>query len=594
VRQNEAGTRHYIATDELEKLPDLPIVEWNARREIEALPPQLAAHARVAAVLGVDFSVGEMDALAAALERAGLAEDMLLDPSVGIARLVDAKILRRHQNGRFDFRYPLLRDTIYATVAEGRRGVLHAAAFEVYEAATEMPAARRRPRLALHAARSGQTERAVTEYLLLGRALLRAQAYLPAEAAFGSALEHLGTQVDGRSVEAARGRALMRFRLGRNEDAIGDLQLAREHARALGDAALQADIMLDEATVLDWRYKVDESAALVQAAQALVQDPGPLLEVRLASNLTRVLHRSGDAENCVRIGAQAAEKAARLGDEGYEAQVITLLMIGPDCCRLGRFEDSERYFETVIAQAQAHSDLHHLAAAYVNRSFLWFSLDRIERVVGDLGSAIAIARKIGDPFLEATAINNLAQVLYWAGGEHAGADGPAGAGGSLERAAEHAARSRELAVQLWGEADPSVMGAELLMARIEAYRSRYDEAARLVRSIRALQARCAGQEATTVGWGPAEHVMLEALELATSGADDSAWAAHAARAAAVDLQPEDRLELLEFRATAALRSGRTAQARTLYAELVALARQHRNLMSGRVLRDHAGRFGSAA
>jgi hypothetical protein len=216
-------------------------------------------------------------------------------------------------------------------------------------------------------------------------------------------------------------------------------------------------------------------------------------------------------------------------------------------------------------------------------------------VVGDLESAIAIARKIGDPFLEATAINNLAQVLYWAGGERAGNDGPADAGGSLERAAEHAARSRELAVQLWGEADPSVMGAELLMARIEAYRSRYDEAARLVRSIRALQVRGTGQETTTVGWGPAEHLMLEALELVTtSGADESSWAPHAARVAAADLQPEDRLELLEFRATAALRSGRTEQARALYGELVALARQHRNLMSGRVLRDHAGRFGSAA
>jgi serine/threonine protein kinase/tetratricopeptide (TPR) repeat protein len=582
VRKNQAGARYYVATDELDKLPDLPIVEWNARREIEALPPQLAAHARLAAVLGVDFSVGEMDALASALERAGLAEDMQLDPSVGIARLVDAKILRRHRNGRFDFRTPLLRDTIYETVRADRRQHLHAAAFEVYEAAADMPASRRGPRLALHAARSGQTERAAQEYLQLGQQSLEAQAYLPAEAAFGSALECLGKSGDARLVTAARGRGLMRFRLGRNEDAVRDLTLAREHAHGLGDAPLEADIMLDEATVLDWRYKVEESAALVRAAQQLVAEPDALLEVKLASNLTRVLHRAGDAERCVSIGAEAAEKAARLGDRGYEARVITLLMVAPDYCKLGRFEDAERCFETIIAQAEAHSDLHHLAGAYINRSMLWFPLGRLDRLVRDLESAIGIARKIGDPFLEANALNNLAQVQYWSGSED-----------ELEAAARHAARGLELAMQLWGQRAAAVLGSELLLARIEAYRGQDEEAARLVRSIRARMAAAGGDQAG-VGWGPGDEVVLEALELATSGADEARWAVHAAQAAAIELQHEDRLELLECRATAALRAGRTEHGRALYAQAAELARESQNLMSGRVLRNYARRFGTAA
>jgi eukaryotic-like serine/threonine-protein kinase len=596
VRQNEAGTRHYVATDELEKLPDLPIVEWNARREIEALPPQLAAHARLASVLGVDFSLGEMDALASALERSGLAQDMQLDPSVGIARLVDAKILRRHHNGRFDFRYPLLHDTIYETVGPDRRALLHRAAFEVYEAATDMPSARRRPRLALHAARSGQTERAAQEYLSLGRELLRAQAYLPAEAAFGSALEHMAGFDDARgAIAAARGRGLMRFRLGRNEDAIGDLQLAREHARVLGDHALEADIMLDEATVLDWRYRIDESAALVKAAHELIRDPDALLEVRLASNLTRVLHRAGDAEGSVSLGVQAAEKAARLDEAGYEAWVITLLMVAPDCCALGRFAEAERYFDTLIARAEAHSDLHHLAAAYVNRSTLWAALDRLDRVVRDLESATAIARKIGDPFVEANALNNLAQVLYWSGGDpDRGEVEGTQSGDELQHAADRAARGLALARQLWGDGAPAVMGSELLLARIAAYRGHYDDAARLARSIRARQSMTAGQESAHVGWSPGDDVVLEALELATSGADETHWAAHAARAAAMELPHEDRLELLELRASAAMRSGAAAQARALYEEAVKLATESHNLMSGRVLRNYARRFGSAA
>jgi serine/threonine protein kinase/tetratricopeptide (TPR) repeat protein len=599
VRQNETGTLHYIATDVLDKLPDLPIVQWNARREIEALPPQLAGHASLASVLGVDFSIGEMDALAAALERAGMPESMQLDPSAGIARLVDAKILRRHRNGRFDFRHPLLRDTIYETLSADRRKPLHAAAFEVYEAATDLPAARRRPRLALHAARSGQTERAVQEYLILGQELLEAQAYLPAEAAFGAGLDCLSNSSDdARKVIAARGRGLMRFRLGRIEDAIGDLRLARERAHALGDPALEADIMLDEATVLDWRYKVEESAALVRAAEQLVRDPDPLLEVRLASNLTRVLHRADDPEGCVRVGAQAADKAAYLGAAGYESRVITLLMVAPDCGKLGRFEEAEQYFETIIRQAEEHSDLHHLAAAYVNRSTVWFTLDRLDRGVDDLHAATEIARKIGEPFVEAIALNNLAMVLYASGGQ-GGNDELAGEDereANLQRASEHAARCTELSLQLWGEHSAQVMDAELLKARISNYRDEPEEAVRLAGSIRARQAAAAAAGVDPgEGWGLNADLLLEAIELATSVTAhgvEARWNAHAERVAAAELQPEDRLELLECRAVATLREGRNEPAQALYAEALRLACESQNLVSGRVLRNYARCFGA--
>src|SRR5262249_41084332 len=38
VRRAENGTGYYLATDELDRLPDLPIVQWTASREVEALP----------------------------------------------------------------------------------------------------------------------------------------------------------------------------------------------------------------------------------------------------------------------------------------------------------------------------------------------------------------------------------------------------------------------------------------------------------------------------------------------------------------------------------------------------------------------------
>ncbi len=51
VRKSDMGA-WVLATDELERLPDLPLVQWLASRETESLPPDLLAHARLASVLG--------------------------------------------------------------------------------------------------------------------------------------------------------------------------------------------------------------------------------------------------------------------------------------------------------------------------------------------------------------------------------------------------------------------------------------------------------------------------------------------------------------------------------------------------------------
>ncbi|HWN66371.1 MAG TPA: protein kinase, partial [Haliangium sp.] len=55
IRPRARGDAWYLATDELDKLPDMPRVEWLAERELAALPAELAAHARLLAHLGADF-----------------------------------------------------------------------------------------------------------------------------------------------------------------------------------------------------------------------------------------------------------------------------------------------------------------------------------------------------------------------------------------------------------------------------------------------------------------------------------------------------------------------------------------------------------
>ena len=126
------------------------------------------------------------------------------------------------------------------------------------------------------------------------------------------------------------------------------------------------------------------------------------------------------------------------------------------------------------------------------------------------------------------------------------------------------------------------------MARIANYRGRSDEAARLVRRIRERE----GEDG--FGWTPGDSVLLEGLELAVTGSDEGGWAAHAKKAAEMELEHEDRLELLECQAIAALASDRQAAARSLYEQAARLARENQSLMSGRVLRNYARHFGTAA
>ncbi len=122
VRKSDRGG-WILATDELERLPDLPLVQWLASRETESLPPDLLAHARLASVLGSEFSADEVEGVLQELERGGTPAETQLDASVGLRRLSETGILARHRGGRVSFRHSLLRETVYQSVESHRARV---------------------------------------------------------------------------------------------------------------------------------------------------------------------------------------------------------------------------------------------------------------------------------------------------------------------------------------------------------------------------------------------------------------------------------------------------------------------------------------
>jgi tetratricopeptide (TPR) repeat protein len=575
VRKAERGTGYYLATEELDKLPDTPILQWNAMREIEALPRQLAGHARLVSVLGASFTVSEVEALASALERSQVPDDMQLDASVGVQRLVDSGILVRHPHELFDFRQDSLRDTIYKLVPDAQRTRLHRAAFEAYRTLA-LPENVRLPRLALHAARCGEREFAASAYLELARHDVRAQAYLVADAAFSGALDNL-PEGDERTVDAARGRGLMRWRLGRHQEALIDLRRARQLAHARGSLERELETMLDEATVLDWAREFSASTVLVRSVEAMNVPLSELLQARLAMGIARCHLRQGELEATIRVGNQAVPLAAALGDEGYETRIIAELMVATCYAASGALAEAERSFDQLIAEAESRGDLHHVSAALGNRALLWHGLRDVERLFADLERSAQLGRELGEAPLEFVGVYNLAESEYVLN--------------RLAAAREHAQRMLALSKQQFGDINREVSTSELLLARIALYDDDLPRAGKLAQNIRQRVAcgRAAGDAEAELD--PSSEILLEMVELGASAAPPGAWRELLERARSVELQPMELMELLERAALALAQLGEWTAGRELYREALELSQQKPTLINERVSRRLEPIFG---
>ena len=135
-----------------------------------AWPPELAAHARLCALLGVDFAEDEVEGVLSELERTVRRPASWMPTCAWIAhvatrQLVSMGLFKRQRGGRAAFRHSLLRAAVEKSVSDRLRAEVHAAAFRFYRAATGLEDGVRLPRLALHAAGAGYRAEAAPVYL---------------------------------------------------------------------------------------------------------------------------------------------------------------------------------------------------------------------------------------------------------------------------------------------------------------------------------------------------------------------------------------------------------------------------------------------
>jgi eukaryotic-like serine/threonine-protein kinase len=567
VRRQPKGDGYSLATDEIERLPELPILDWIADSEIDALAPSLRAHARLVALLGADISIPEIEGVLRRLDREGHAGEFPLDARVGVARLLAAGVLIPHQHGRVGFRHALGREAIARKVPPDLRRRIHHAAYEYYRDAPAIAEERRLLQAAHHAEQAGLVAIAESAHLALAERARARHAYLEAERLYSRAIE----PPSAPPVTAYRGRGLMRYRLGRSHDALVDLARAREMAETSGDAATLVDILLDEATVLDWTDEYKSAEERVERAAALAPAVvSPALEARLLLGLGRTLHRGSREDAAAAMLERAAALAESLGDECYETLGVSLLLLGFILQGLGRLDDARAALDRAISLCESHGDVIHLVTAINNRGLLWACLGDKERMAADLARVVVLARDLGQPSLELFGEYNLGEYL------HLMDDGDA--------AAPHIRRAAAIEARRDGDAGRPVVA--LLEARFQLYRGAYDEARAIVERIRERQARARAGGHTDQLFMPSEEVLCSMIELATRDATPREWDTLEARSAHSSVGQE-RVEVLESRAITAARRGRNAEARGALDKALAAAARIPNVMGARLRRRAA-------
>jgi len=451
---------HFLDTTAIDTLP-IALGPWLAARELAGHGVELIALARVCAILGDEFEPGEVAAVVERVERSGGASTTI-DVDVGLAELAGAGILVASGRG-WAFRQALLQEGVYATTNEDERRALHQAALELWS--TRGP---RDPgvaeRVARHAEAVGELRVAARAFTTLGERANQEHRTLDALLAWQGAVRNLDVR-DQQRARALLGRARALYRLQRVRNALDDLDAALPIAHGLGDARLEIEVLLEQATALDWSEDFAGSAEVAERAIARHRQAGIAeLQPEIALARVRIMFRQARFAEAIALFDEVVALAR--SEDRLETETIALLMFGVTLAEAKQFDRAEVVFRELIELCELLDDRFHLGVAYANRIILWTTLGQVERAEADLATAMQLARETGHAALERIATHNLAELRLWLGALDE-AVGLARRGLSLQR----------------GHGEGALWVDQLLLARVLAARGELGEARDLLDDI---------------------------------------------------------------------------------------------------------------
>ena len=442
VRADPGSGAWYVAADELLDGSGAPLFEQLVAQRMRALPLNIRSVARLAALCGTEVTTAHFGAVFQHLD----ADFRSLDAGACLARLTRAGLMEQSTSGPYHFRHPHLRDALERGLTPELAAAFHRALAQTLEAKTSRTDAEEE-RLAGHHAARGEAARASTLYAQLGERARRSHRDAEGERLYSLALLELPAEEAPLREEVLFGRGRVRYRIQRYREALVDFQTARGLAKARGDTVREVELLLEEATGLDWLE--DFGRSLVVTEEALlraesVSSAAMTLWCALARG--RVAVRRGDFP----LARAALEEVARSVDAEGKSRLIARIMLGAVEAVLGDAAKSEATFKRAELQAEEEGDGVHLGALYSNRVLLWILQDLPERAIDDLQRARTLARELGHVQLERRSAHNLAELLHWMG--------------RSEEALPLARRAQALTVRFFNERPGSTTA--LLLARV--------------------------------------------------------------------------------------------------------------------------------
>ncbi len=559
VRPRPGKHSWYVAVDEFHKPAASAASQWLANRELDAMPVEMAACLRLCSVLGSTFSVHELATIQDAIERHGGA-GTTIDTEVGLGEFVSRGLLRTGEDGHYRFTRSALRDALYQSIADGDRHAIHGHAADYWRercrsqsadanrhtgqsvlphtTTTEDP----QPHLAMtqlahHAAAAGRVREAAQAFSRLGDDQYKHHHYVQAEYAYSQALKTAPDTAVQLRAAALLGRGRVRYRINRSAESLMDLRQARALAQDMDDHLLALTARFEEATALDWAAEYEQSRNVTMHAIEEVQKGDiPALEPHCLLAQGRMYWRNERIAEAADVLSQALDRARY--HQCDEIEVVAMLLLASVDLVAGRLDQAEDHFSRVIDRCSQNGDQIHLCAAYSNRMLLWSARREIDRAVADLRQAAALARHVGNPLLEASAVHNLAELLFWSGED--------------DESLSQALRAHRLHQRF---NDRPVAEYPLLSARICAVRG---DMSRVAEFLDWIKSHCDIKEI------PTRDLMVQALSLilrqriGPEAHDSAAWEELLGRAQAL-LPGEEYMELLWWRARLAADDDRDAE-----------------------------------
>jgi len=409
VRPYEGSDAWYVDAEALDKLPSSPVRQWAAARMVQMLPAELADLIRICAVLGAEFSLDEVDAV-----QRNVSTERQIDPAVGLTQLAQRDIIFSVESDRHAFCDPSIQKGIYSQLGGEGKSAAHACAYDYWAKLPGNVGTDQLHRIAYHASLGDKPDEAITAYMALGQAAEFRNAHREAATAYTSALDLMGDSHGPLRLRALISRGKARRSYTHYEDAISDLESARELARALGDNEALVEATVEEAGACDFCMKLTESGELIdEAAELAKQGISPYVRARLLCFMGVVAWRRADAELAIESLNMAAVLARALNQ--HEAEVGPSLLLSVALLGVGKPEEGLAVLSDVIRKCEEKGDYENLAFAHANRCEFWGHYKDVDRARADIERVKQLAQEGGFMIMEVLSYHNLAELLLRVG-----------------------------------------------------------------------------------------------------------------------------------------------------------------------------------